>query len=155
VIERFGGYAEVSPSGTGAKVFFRYCSADLRRLRGIMGTAQHGKMFKRGRGDHPPAIELHVSNRYFAVTGKAIDPDRIELRFVGLVQLKWLLAEAGPAFAGKASKKPSAGSNFVSDDPRDNSRSGAAFRLGMRMRRASTDFEAFRETVSTDPETAE
>lgn len=38
VLARFGSYAEVSPSGTGVKVFFRYSAADLEPLRAIMGT---------------------------------------------------------------------------------------------------------------------
>jgi len=65
VVERFGSYAEVSPSGTGLKVFFAFDPADLVPLRLAMDT-DHSRMFKRGGGDHSPAIELHLGNRYFS-----------------------------------------------------------------------------------------
>jgi hypothetical protein len=142
VIDRFGSYAEVSPSGTGAKIFFTYREDDLPRLRGMMGTAQHGKMFKRGGGDHPPAIELHLSNRYFCVTGD---------RLVECGVLEWILAEAGPAFTHN--EKHGAPRNSAMG-PRDNSRSAAALRLGFRMRRAGKTFEQMCEALRADPETA-
>src|SRR4051812_387635 len=72
VINTFGSYTEVSPSGTGAKVFFLYPTGDLAELRRHMGDAQHGKKWARparpGDNGHGPAIELHVTNRYFATT---------------------------------------------------------------------------------------
>src|SRR4051812_31982196 len=37
VIERFGSYTEISPSGTGAKVFFQYRTDDLPEIRAAMG----------------------------------------------------------------------------------------------------------------------
>jgi hypothetical protein len=74
IIERFGSYTEVSPSGTGAKIFFLYRTAELPALRAAIGGPQHGREFKRSNGkDHPPAIEVHFSNRYFAVTGQRLD----------------------------------------------------------------------------------
>jgi hypothetical protein len=65
IIDRFDSYGEVSPSGTGAKLFLQCLSTDIPTIRAKMGGNPHGKMFKRpGGGDHPPAIELHISNRY-------------------------------------------------------------------------------------------
>ena len=55
IIQRLGSYAEVSPCGTGAKIFFRYLTEDLPKLRAEMGGAQHGKMFKRPNGARSPA----------------------------------------------------------------------------------------------------
>jgi hypothetical protein len=149
VIARFDSYVEVSPSGTGAKVFFRYRVADLSRLREIMGST-HGKMFKRGGGDHPPAIELHVSNRYFTVTQDALG-EIAELRLVEFSVLEWILKEAGPAFAGN--EKPGSPRNSAMG-PRDNSRSAAAYRLGCRMYGGGHSFDAFRDAIEADPETA-
>jgi putative DNA primase/helicase len=64
IIDRFSSYTEISPSQTGAKIFFRYRTADLTILREAMGGPLHGREFKRGNSkDHPPAIELHLSNR--------------------------------------------------------------------------------------------
>ena len=43
IIERFGSYTEVSPSTTGAKIFFLYRTAELPALRAVMGGLQHGR----------------------------------------------------------------------------------------------------------------
>ena len=96
VIRQIDSYAEISPSGTGVKLFFLYANADLPVLRGVMGNP-HGKQFKHGTGDHPPAIELHLGNRYFAVTDQHLAGTPAELRLVDLQTLIWLLTEAGPA----------------------------------------------------------
>jgi putative DNA primase/helicase len=150
VIDRFASYTEISPSGQGVKVFFLYRLRDLHRLRILMGT-EHGRMFKRrgGTADHPPAIELHVSNRYFTVTGEVIDQELTELRVASLEDLEWLIREAGPAFVGQGIGKDR------DRVPRDNSRSGAAFRLGLSVRRAGGSFDAFRDAVRNDPDTTE
>jgi hypothetical protein len=102
VLDRLSTYSEVSPSGTGIKAFLLIDPADIEALRAIMHT-QHGRQFKRSNGSaHPPAIELYVSNRYFAVTWQAYDDTPNELRLVPLRDLRWLVEEVGPAFAGKA-----------------------------------------------------
>ena len=90
VIAQFGSYAEISPSGSGVKAFFRYATADTSAPRDVMGT-RHGKQFKRGKRDHPPAIGLHTGNRYFAVTGQHLTDTPVELRLVPLRTLVWLL----------------------------------------------------------------
>jgi hypothetical protein len=132
IVDRFRSYTEISPSGTGAKIFFRYRAVDLPELRRAMGT-EHGREFKRKGGDHPPAIELHLlvglscsahpagdpkdgraarvignlrlSNRYFTVTGQRLDRLPAELTTADKETLLWLIREAGPAFAGAANSK--------------------------------------------------
>jgi putative DNA primase/helicase len=100
VINRFASYTEVSPSATGVKVFFTFAVADLQELRVAMGGTL-GKQWKRGNGqDHPPAIELYLAARYFAVTEDRLDDSPGSLRLVALEDLLWLVREAGPAFAG-------------------------------------------------------
>ncbi|WP_054004702.1 hypothetical protein [Cypionkella psychrotolerans] len=64
VIDRFGSYAEISPSGTGIKLFFDYATADIEALRAAMAT-QWTKAWSRG--SHVE-IALHLGGRYFAVT---------------------------------------------------------------------------------------
>jgi hypothetical protein len=100
VLDRLDTYSEVSPSGLGVKAYLLIDPADIAPLRAIMGT-QHGRQFKQANGAaHPPAIELYISHRYFAVTWQAMDgPD--ELRLVPLDDLRWLIEEIGPAFAGR------------------------------------------------------
>jgi len=151
IIQRLGSYAEVSPSGTGAKILFRYLTEDLPKLRAEMGGAQHGKMFKRPNGlDHPPAIELHLTNRYFATTEQRLGwtPDRIIT--VPTEHLLWVLKEAGPAFAGTAF----AGGRSKAGGNSDKSRSATAFRKGCALRRAGKTFKEMVEALRADPETA-
>ncbi len=84
------------------KAFFQVDPADISELRAFMG-AQHGRAWKRANGaEHPPAIELHISNCYFAVTWQRLEDFPPELRVVPLETLQWLIEQAGPAFAGKA-----------------------------------------------------
>ena len=101
VIEVFNTYTEVSPSGTGAKAFFTFDSADLPRLQAAMGT-KHGKAFKRGSGKHPPAIELHLGNRYFCVTEELLDGMPLELRHIDAGTILDLIQRVGPEFSGQA-----------------------------------------------------
>lgn len=68
VLERVNGYAEVSPSGTGIKVFAR--------------TNLDGSRTKKEVG-----VELYCSGRYFTVTGHAIGADHLDK----LNDLEWLI----------------------------------------------------------------
>jgi predicted P-loop ATPase len=111
VIDRFASYAEVSPSGEGVKIFFRFTADDLPTLRKAMGkTQQHGRTWKRGKGKHPPAIELHLGNRYFTVTEKHLPETPRDLRAVDTATLLWLIKEAGPAFVEE--RKPATPEDF-------------------------------------------
>jgi KaiC/GvpD/RAD55 family RecA-like ATPase len=115
----FGSYAEVSPSGTGAKAFFTYDPATLPDLLKIMGTAG-GKKWSRPTGaDHPPAIELYLSGRYFAVTHDKLDSSPADLRNVARDTIEHLIRHAGPAFGGKpaaADPKPTPKAAALTDD---------------------------------------
>ncbi|MCA2012903.1 DUF5906 domain-containing protein [Cereibacter sphaeroides] len=141
VLARFPSYAEVSPSETGVKVFFRYRAADLERLRKVMGT-MWTKSFVRGEHDE---IALHLGARYFAFTGWRLDSAPASLEVVDLAALEWLLIEAGPRFQGKGSTDSAS---------KDASRSGRAFRLAGECRRAGLDLDAFKAALSEDPSLA-
>ena len=150
VINQFGSYTEISPSGTGVKIFFSYATVDLPKLQAEMGTAKFGKQFKRGGGDHPPAIELHIGNRYFCVTDQILTGSIAELRHVETRILIDLIKTVGPTFArsgAKASAKASASS--------DHSRSAIAFRKGMALRRSGATFEGMVDALLGDPETTD
>ena len=100
VLDRLDTYAEVSPSGLGVKAYLLIDRADIAPLRAIMGT-QHGRQFKQANGAaHPPAIELYISHRYFAVTWQAMDGRPDELRVVPLDDLRWLIEEYRPDSRG-------------------------------------------------------
>ncbi len=151
VVARFGSYTEVSPSGTGVKVFFAFDGAMLVALRQAMGT-DHGRQFKRhGGGDHPPAIELYVGSRYFAVTDQRLEGTPAELQRVSIDTLLWLIQEAGPAFSG-AEWKPKAGTKWASGD---GSRSAQAFKIACDVKRGGGDLNAFVAALKADPRAAE
>lgn len=140
VLARFPSYAEVSPSGTGVKVFFRYAAADLEPLRAIMGT-RWGKAWSRG-SHHE--IALHLGNRYFTVTGQRLNgaPEAIET--VDRAALEWLITDAGPRFKGDA----------PATALKDESRSGRAFRISGECRRAGMKFDGFQAELAKDPDLA-
>lgn len=137
VLARFASYAEVSPSGTGVKVFFAYRAADLEPLRAIMGT-KWGKSFSRG-SHHE--IALHLGNRYFTVTGQRLDSAPAMIETVDRAALEWLITDAGPRFKGE---EPATA-------PKDDSRSGRAFRIAGECRRAGLDLDAFKAELAKDP----
>jgi hypothetical protein len=148
VLDRLDTYSEVSPSGLGVKAYLLIEPDDIAPLRTIMGT-QHGRQFKRANGAtaHPPAIELYISHRYFAVTWQAMDGLPDELRLVPLDDLRWLIEEIGPAFAGKSAGQGKGGG--------DNSRSGIAFKLAAKLRREGRSFEEMCAALRADPTTAD
>jgi hypothetical protein len=152
IIEQLATYAEISPSGQGAKLFFRVSIADFNAIKDLLNIAKTGRQFKKpGGGDHPPGFEIYFLGRYFAVTERHLPGTPRQLATVGVDDLRWLLTEAGPALAGKGSAQRGAERG---DGPNDQSRSGAAFRLGLRMRRAGKSYEEFCEACRTSPNSA-
>jgi putative DNA primase/helicase len=129
---------EISPSGTGAKIFLVVAAEDIAPIRAAMGMP-HGREWKRPGNDHPPAIEWHVSNRYFTTTEEHVPgpPDRIAM--VGLDTVLWLIKEAGPAFVGETKAKGKSNGQDQS--------SAKAFREGARLRREGKSFEEFVEAL--------
>jgi hypothetical protein len=181
VIEQFGSYTEISPSGTGAKVLFKYRMQDLPKIREAMGGAQWGKMFKRKSGsDHPPAIELYIGRRFFAVTFQHLPETPDATHIVDAETVLWILREAGPRFANTvAAPSPAQPTTIVPVNTsipgnrpsiasgrnlnaaaqaglhNDNSRSGIAFRMAHEMRREGKTQEEYYDAVRTNPETAD
>lgn len=152
VVTKFASYTEVSPSQTGVKIFFLYDGEDLPVLRAAMNGAEFGKQFKRGGGDHPPAIELHLGNRYFAVTDQPFAGSFTEFRHVETSVLLDLIKVTGPAFATGA---PKTGQQKQTPTSTDRSRSALAFRKGKELRRAGANFAEMVEGLLADPETAD
>ena len=63
-IDRLRGYTEISPSGTGVKIFFRTSKASPKGMnRKLDLPAKHGKT---------PGVEVYTQGRYFAVTGQVV-----------------------------------------------------------------------------------
>ncbi len=153
VLASFDSYAEVSPSSTGVKLFFTFDTEAMSSLRPHLGNAKFGKQFKRGGGDHPPAIELHLGNRYFAVTDALLHGSRPDLRQVGPEIIIRLLRETGPAFVGLAAK--GAAEKRERQASTDGSRSAKAFRIGGKARRDGATFEEMCAALREHPDTAD
>jgi hypothetical protein len=173
VLKRFDTYTEISPSGEGVKAFCLIEPDDVAAVRNLMGT-QHGKQFKSANGSaHPPAIELYISNRYFAVTWAGLDNYPDELRTIPLADLQWLINEAGPSFAGKAKAKPTGDADTIlarleraasannairtaltnAATMKGGSRSEGAFSLGAALKRASWSFADMKAALLACPAT--
>lgn len=149
IIERFRTYFEVSPSGRGAKLYFWYRIEDLAELRASM-DGKLGKAFKREGNDHPPAIELYLGGRYFAVTEDPPPTAPNDLRLMSANDLLWLIRQAGPEFVGQSSKGGRSRARGT-----DNSRSALALRKGVVLRRKGCTFDEMVRALRADPETAE
>ncbi|WP_264797800.1 VapE domain-containing protein [Acidocella aminolytica] len=154
IIERFASYTEVSPSGTGVKIFFRYDGADLPQIQHVMGSAS-GKAWKRPGKEHPPAIELHLCTRYFAVTGDKLPDVPTELVHIEREAIESLILNTGPAFC--RDKKPcktdgNARQKIILPGHRgssDKSRSAIAFSIGVRIKRTGGSREDLKEALRT------
>ncbi len=151
VVARIASYTEISPSGTGAKVFFTFAAAELVSLRAVMGKKPgegSGRKWARGKGDHVPSIELYLDGRYFALTDQHLPGSPIDLRPITLEVLTWLIHEAGPAFIGKGTVTRASGRA-------DSSRSAIAFRKGVALRSAGRTYDDMVEALRVDPETTD
>lgn len=152
IVARLSTYTEVSPSGRGLKSFFQYDPADLPTLRTMLRRQAGegaGRKWAWPGDDHPPAIELYLDSRYFAVTGRHDAQACRDLRTVPLDALRWLIQEAAPSFMD-ATPPPQGGTGA-----RDRSRSAAAFRLAAELRRAGTvtTFDEMCAALRDDPGT--
>lgn len=161
VIDRFMSYAEVSPSGTGVKVFFAMLPDAFQAVLTALGTnvqgeQRHGCKFAQGgAGDHPPAIEIYVSHRYFTVTGQQCDTAPSELRFIEADTLLWLLTEAGPALVGEMPPEEDASDGKQQQaGGKDKSRSAVAFGIACQVKRDGGSFEDMIAALAADPRTA-
>ena len=118
IIRMFPTYAEVSPSQTGVKIYFRFRTTILPSLREAMGT-DFGKVWQRGGGEHPPAIELHVGNRYFAVTDQRLEGSPATIEQAPLEILRQLIRNVGPAFKSAVQNEKSTRAQPLGDHRTD------------------------------------
>jgi predicted P-loop ATPase len=141
-------YAERSPSGHGVKLFFCIPTADVRPFLDRIGVPPDAWGTRRGVAghdgrNHGPAIEVYCARRYFAVT---------EDQWPGAPNTFATLDKA--ALDRLTCLIPTAGSAGHKNGA-DHSRSAAAFRTGLAMRRAGRTFEEMCAALRADPETAE
>ena len=144
VVERFGSYAERSPSGTGLHVLFLCREADFERLRDAgLVTPKGGVEFSLG--GHTE-IALFLSGRYFTVTDDQIG-DEPTIRPVKHADLEWLIRDHGPAFKRRGKTSPRGG---------DESGSGIGFKFVCdRLREGKGEEEARAEIAEDDGDAGE
>jgi len=150
IVAEFATYAEVSPSGSGVKLFFFYSTDDMPDFLRTMGT-QTGRQWKWPGEDHPPGIEFYIRGRYFAVTGDRHVDAPAALRLVPTRLLNRLIREIGPAFAAQGKGEAGAGGTKGADQ----SRSAMALKLAGEMRRAGATYEEWVARARTDSTTAD
>ena len=101
-VNRFASYTEISPERHRGEDFLPIQLRGHGLLRPALGAAKYGRQFKRGNGkDHPPAIELYLSHRYFAATEQRVDGTPDNIATIDAATLLWLLTEAGPGIRRK------------------------------------------------------
>ena len=91
IIRNINSYTEISPSGTGAKI---YCRADP-----VPKLAANKRTVGKVNGTKPPGVEVYSSGRYFCLTGQMLDgtPDEIVDSTAALEQLAAWIAKVKPA----------------------------------------------------------
>lgn len=86
ILEAIGSYAEISPSGSGVKIYFYIATEDVRGFLDSIGVPSEAQGCRRAvpgadSRDHGPAIEVYLGRRYFAVTEErwTDGPEKIRL----------------------------------------------------------------------------
>jgi hypothetical protein len=113
IIDRFDTYSEISPSGTGVKLFFILSAANMKKLHALLGKDKQGKQLTRrafAAGEHRE-IALDTA-RFYAWTDWRLKRAPKYFRQVTFTDVEWFLNEAGPAYMAqhggivRAQKKP-------------------------------------------------
>ena len=144
VVDAFATYTEVSPSGTGLKLYFLLRKDDLEAVRAAINKGKGraapvlGKSWRHGTGKHPPSLELYTGGRWFAVTGNPRQGSPDHIAVVERDVVLDLINHHGPALA-RGSTAGSRGNGIAKG------RSEHAMAIGGRMKRngaADEDIEA-------------
>jgi hypothetical protein len=151
ILEAVVSYAEISPSGSGIKVYFYIASEDVREFLDRIGVPLEGQGCRRAvpgadSRDHGPAIEVYLGRRYFAVTKERWPGAPETIRLLDSNTLDRLTALI-PKPTG-ATSIPTGG---------DTSRSAVAFRRAAELRWAgkARTFEELAAALLADPTTRE
>lgn len=146
VLDRFSSYAEVSPSGTGIKMFIRAPAADviaIETLSKSQGGGETGRQF--GKGGHCQ-IEMYWRRRFFTVTGHHFDGSPATLATTSLDALRWLMQDFGPSFKAAQKRETSPPKSGVVD------RSVKLQAIAHECSRDGLDYHAFKARAMADPD---
>lgn len=110
----FPTYGEVSPSGTGVKLFFRMTRADAEKADSLLAEirakyAGNANVFPQKGAvptaeEHLPAFEVYMHRRWFAVTGDKWG-DAEDVALIGFEVLENFILNVAMPFAGKLTKE--------------------------------------------------
>ena len=159
VIARFDTYAEVSPSGTGVKLFFTMSAEGKGKLQALLGLNAKGEPLTRktfAAGEHR---EVAIDTaRFYAVTGQRLESSPEELRRVAFRDVEWFIKEAGPRYL-EAQKHGNGGDPFAQygeshTTQHDESGSGHGFRFMRQCHADGMSFEEACEAILGDEEDA-
>jgi hypothetical protein len=147
IIERFDTYTEISPSGRGAKLFFRMPGDNFAEVKLLMG----GKTRKPFVASPHKEIALDRA-RYYAVTDDRLENVPETLRLVSVEEVRWLLQEAGPQFLARLGKQQQSQSSAShKQDERDESDSGHGRRFFEERKREGDNYQQARAAILDDP----
>ena len=122
----------MSPTGTGAKIYFLYNKKVIPTFKRLFGTTinkggkkvpRTGREFKKGSGKHAPGIEIYRCSRHFAFTKRQLENVPAEMQPISIADLKWIIKTAGPKLDGSGPEKEKGKS-------RKNTRSHKAWHFG-------------------------
>jgi P4 family phage/plasmid primase-like protien len=112
-------YSEISPSGSGIKLFFLIAAEDVRRFLRLINVTDERWGIKRTLGEptgqvHPAAIEFYASHRFFTTTGQKLPkvPDYV-------ASIPWPTLEALARLIPPANAAASAGDDHIPEGAAD------------------------------------
>jgi predicted P-loop ATPase len=168
ILDVVPSYAEISPSGSGLKVFFRVACDDVRPFLDSIGAEGWGvrrDVPGEDARDHGPAIEVYFAGRFFTVTGTHF-PSPHQLAMIDRAALDQLAPLVPPPKMtnGTGGKKEISGSEIslrgadpgITGTGGDRSRSARALAKARELRRGDPGctFEGMVDALLADPETA-
>ena len=96
ILHRIDSYAEISPSGSGLKLFAYAAIEERRPFLDRLGVDAHSWGYQAldqgapAGQEHGPAIEIYTSHRFFAVTGVHWPSSALRINMVDWPALQWL-----------------------------------------------------------------
>lgn len=127
ILDIASSYSEVSPSGTGLKIFAVMTHEAWTEAKGLLnaGADRLGASWKAAGQHHPPGVELYLGGRYFTVTGS--DHDGKMLRSIAPADIASAVRLCQERFRKPLSSDKTARPG--NSQGRDISESGRAFRV--------------------------
>jgi hypothetical protein len=144
IIRRFDTYAEVSPSGTGVKLFFLIADEDVAAIKELLGGKTRRSF---STGEHRE-IAFDTA-RFYAVTEDCFEGYE-SIRLVSLDEVRWFIDEAGPAYLRAHGVDDGDGADDAQQRARDESGSGYGFRFLRDCKQQGMSYEEARAAILAD-----